>query len=332
MDYYSDDENRITILRDQCFEACLNNDSSYLRMNTDEILSSSYSPFEFMVGIITSQHDDFSSWDLIFPLVSRKDRVTGIRDDKTLLMHCCDTEDPCKREKLKRLLDGGCDASITYQGKIALSFLVKTNDVELIQWFMSYSPTSNSIYSRLPLLFEMFYPKDEMEVIQDEWEMNEFEERQMELQAERYYDFYDRRLPFDNIDTLQFFLEEFKTHHFIDNQFQMFTRDGESLLTIACREGVHDKIKLLLEFGIDPESVPEINFKSRMVLLEVQDEIKRDEKKKWTFLLTYMTGEGKNDNKNEQFRSQDLIDSLEMVQQLGMIHRETLFGMIFPFL
>ena len=191
---------------------------------------------------------------------------------------------------------------------------------------LSYPTITPRDYLPLRLLFEMFYPKDEMETIHDEWEMDEFEERRVELAAERYY---DRQLPFDNINTLEFILGELKTLDLLDKCFQIFNSDRDSLLTIACREGVHEKIKLLLVYGVDPESVPEINFKSRLVLQEVQDKIRREEKQKWTFLLTYMTQEINNETVQEELISKD---SSEIIQQLGTIHKDTLLGMILPFL
>jgi ankyrin repeat protein len=239
-------------------------------------------------------------------------------------MYCCDCkDDPLKKQKIERLLKSECASpkaiSFEYNGKSALSYLVQSNDVELIKWFIS------KIGSIKPsILFDMFNPSNDAANIINDYNMNEYEERMLELQAD--YDPFPP-LSFKNKDTVSFMLSLF-TDTYQKDLIRTIKNDfGDTLLCVACSEGDKEKIKLVVKHGGDPSTVPEINFNSHLLLEEVKEEIRKEEKIKWFLILQ---------NVDQIQTNQDLLESddpsVQLVCQLSGMHNDTLLRMIMPFM
>jgi hypothetical protein len=335
------DEDVFFYLNAQCFSACINNDWEYLLKNKDIIPELSF--MECMVTIITSHHSDFSSWDIIFPLLSKQERCYEVLHDKTLLMYCCElNNDPLKKQKIERLLKSGCSSlgsdsssnsrfkTFEYNGKSALSYLVQSNDVELIKWFISEGLELELELGTIKpsILFDMFSPSNDAANIIYDYDINEYEERMLELNAD--YDPFPP-LSFKNKDTVSFMLSLFRDKYQKDLIRTIKNDFGDTLLCVACSEGDKEKIKLVVKHGGDPSTVPEINFNSHLLLEEVMEEIRKEEKIKWFLILQNIDKIQTNQNLDLDLLESD-DPSVQLVYQLGGMHNDTLLRMIMPFM
>jgi ankyrin repeat protein len=258
--------------------------------------SANWTPLELMHHIVTE--DDIHVWDIILPMISKKEINQDV-DGMTLFMNCCQSSTPLLKKKIIRLIHYGADINVCIEGKTALSYLVKTNEVEVVKWLISNGadPTKGN------LLAEMFRTNDSY---LREW-IEDMQERSDELGADFFIPEEENQHAYENLDMLKFIL----SLSLPEDEF------GRVPLTMACQEGNLEKIILLLEHGYEPPEF--MDYLSELVYQQVlitYEERKQEERKQWFMLLMH-------DKK---------IPTDSMFSGIETIHNQTLTQMILPFL
>lgn len=279
---------------------CKNRTKSHQMSNPDWIQgilgSANWTPLELMHHIVTE--DDIHVWDIILPMISKKEINQDV-DGMTLFMNCCKFSTPLLKKKMIRLIHYGANINTCIEGKTALSYLVKTNEVEVVRWLISNGadPTKGN------LLAEMFRPNDSF---LREW-MEEVQERSNELGADFFIPEEENQVPYENLDMLKFIL----SLSLPEDEF------GRVPLTLACQEGNVEKIILLLEHGYEPtEFMDDFLDQTYQHALSIYEQRKKEERKQWFMLLMH--------DKQAPFDS--------MFSGIETIHNQTLTQMILPFL
>lgn len=259
-------------------------------------MNESGTPLELMHQIVSE--NNIMIWDMFLPMISKKE-INQEMDGKTLLMKCCETSSPILQKKIKRLIHYGANLNTCIHGKNALSYLVKTNEVEVAKWMiqMGADPTKGNI------LAEMFEPNDFFDI-----NVEELRERLIELGADTQFVPYELSVqPLENIDMLKYIL----SLNLPEDEY------GRCPFTLACQEGHIEKIICLLEHGLYPTEI--MDYPSDLKYQEAEEELDRrrkKEKKHWFMLLM-----------SDKKASEDSI-----ISGLTEMHNQTVTQMLLPFL
>lgn len=285
---------------DTVLHACIDNDVDTV---VNLIQRATISPIRLMMAIVTSVHDTWSVWEHVLPMVGN---VNAIIKGKTLLMHCCSTPDPSLLEKIQRLVFAGCDLNKVVNGCTALSFLVKTNEVDTIKWCIAHGAAPQLGH----LLVHVFNHVDESQSVMNEWLMDDFAERLAELGGGHCIPY----LPYSNKPMLEFVLT-------LNLDVNEPDQNGVTPLIAACSEGIIDKIALLLRHGVNTEY--ELGYNSALNLQEAMEKHEEYERLQWLAVLQHM----------QPPEQSSLEDNQELtLAHLGTIHNMTLTHMLMPFL
>ena len=203
-------------------------------------------------------------------------------------------------DKLQRLVKK-CDINKEVNGKTALSYLVKTDHVPIVQWMISQGADS----TRGHLLLEAC----NIASVLGQCDMDEFQERMDELGADEYIpDEY--KLGYQNKNMYEFLLD-------IGLDVNDYHEDMNPLEAV-CLEGDLDKIALLLRKDVD-----DITYLCKVKVHEAMEH----ERKKW---LAVLVSHKPSIESIKQDAKQDAKQ--DVVHHLKGMHDKTLAQMLLPFL